>query len=211
MIALRIKEGDMEKKDKKDKRMFLSTGKLILASLTLSFVMILLTYGAVVGMRQKHLEQQADTTLFETMRLADFEGGTYTSEQLKNSKLTVINIWETTCSACLSEMPDLQVVYQNLDPNEVQLIGMCADVVEKDGTVKEDYLAEAKDLLEQAGCTFPQLIPDETAFTFIRSFVSGFPATVFLDSNGKIIGSMAGSRSAEEWLELIGTYLDSVS
>ena len=93
----------MEKKDKKDKRMFLSTGKLILASLTLSFVMILLTYGAVVGMRQKHLEQQADTTLFETMRLADFEGGTYTSEQLKNSKLTVINIWETTCSACLSE------------------------------------------------------------------------------------------------------------
>ena len=76
---------------------------------------------------------------------------------------------------------------------------------------KDLSAAEAADLLEQAGCTFPQLIPDETAFTFIRSFVSGFPTTVFLDSNGKIIGSTAGSRSAEEWLELIGTYLDSVS
>ena len=201
----------MEKKAKKDKRMFLSTGKLILITLTLSFVMILLIYGAVIGMRQKHLEQQADATLFESMNLADYEGRTFTAEQLRNSKLTVINIWETTCSACIGEMPDLQEVYQSLDPKEVQLIGLCADVVEKDGTVKEDYLAEAKTILEKAGCTYPQLIPDETTYTFIHSFVSGYPTTIFLNSEGKIIGSTAGSRDADDWLELISEYLDSVS
>ena len=201
----------MGQKQKKERRLFLSTGKLAGTAFIISFVMILLLYGIVIGIQQRHLEQQADATLFESMSLKDYEGGTYTTEQLKNSKLTVINIWETTCSACISEMPDLEQVYQSLDPKEVQLIGLCADIVEADGTVKDDYLAEAHSLLEQAGCTFPQLIPDETTYTFIRSFVSGFPTTVFLDSNGKIIGSVAGSRSTEDWLQLIGTYVEQAS
>lgn len=44
--------------------------------------------------------------------------------EVKKHTLTVLNFWETWCSPCLRELPDLELTYQKYKDKEVLMIGI---------------------------------------------------------------------------------------
>jgi len=66
------------------------------------------------------------------------DGSTLTSDDLRG-RTVVLNFWATWCLPCRLEMPALQALHDEMDPDQVQVIGISVDVTR--GPVA-DYLAE---------------------------------------------------------------------
>lgn len=94
---------------KKDRRLHLSTSLTVQFCIAASVIALLLSYAYFVGEREKLIEMNASTEVFRNFNVEQLDGSTYTSDQLKQSKLTVLNVWETTCPSCIGEFPDLPV------------------------------------------------------------------------------------------------------
>ena len=200
-----------EPKPKKDRRRHLSTNILVVGCLVLSVILTVYIYAYYVAQRDKQIEANASVDVFRTMNVKQLDGSSFTSEDLKNTKLTVLNVWETTCPACIGEFPTLEEISKELDPSEIQIIGLCHDTVDKDGKVKDDYVATAIEIVDSSGVTFPQLIPDKGISDYLSSVIAGYPTTFFLDSDGKILGTTAGAYNKANWKEMIDKYYKQVT
>ncbi len=117
----------------------------------------------------------------------------------KGYKLTMVNFWEPWCGPCVSEMPDLEDLYEDLGSGtgDINIIGVYS--------TEED----AMEVLKMCGTTYPvlQYVSD------FDSLQSGYvPNTVFFDGDGQIVESniadydnclFVGSRSYDEWKQII--------
>ncbi len=156
----------------------------------------------------------AGTATQPTIGMTDFttttmDGGTFTNEDLADYKLTMVNIWSTTCHFCVEEMPGLELLYQNL-PEGVNLVGICLD-----GDFNKQV---AESILSESGVTFPVLLDSESLGQSLTGYVSSLPTTVFVNSKGELVGQgLAGVPAqgsdqdvADAYLELIEERLGSV-
>lgn len=149
-----------------------------------------------------------------TIGMTDFttttmDGATFTNEDLADYKLTMVNVWSTTCKYCIEEMPGLELLHNSL-PEGVNLIGICLD---------GDFNAEvAKQIMDESGVTFPVLLNSDSLTQSLTGYVSSLPTTVFVDSKGELVGQgiagvpALGSEQdvADAYLELINERLGSV-
>lgn len=108
------------------------------------------------------------------------DGGTFTQDDLTKYDLTMVNIWTTWCGYCIQEMPDLQKLYKDMLPDNVNMISICADA--------NDELDLAKKIIDEQNCSFKTLIPDDKLKESILNDISAFPTTIFLDSKGNLVG-----------------------
>jgi thiol-disulfide isomerase/thioredoxin len=201
----------LEKKSKnmkKDGRMCTSTMKMIVIAAVIGMFILSFSFAYAWGKYEDQIESRASTTVFETVNLEDFEGNSFTMKDLEGTKLVAYNVWETTCPACLSEMGDLEKLSKEYDSSEFKLIGMCADLYDSDGKIKPEQLEKAKELMQNAGVTFPNLVPDKGFMDFYKSTIAGFPTTFFVNSEGKLIDATAGSKSLEKWEEYVNAELE---
>lgn len=190
-------------KPKKDRRLHLSTPLTVQGCIAASLVVLLFSYAYYVGVREKLIETNASTDVFRNMNVELLDGSTFSSEQLKQAKLTVLNVWETTCPSCISEFPALEEISNELNPDEIQIIGLCHDLLNSDGNLRESYVETAKAIISDTGVTYPQLIPNYDMYQYLRSVLAGYPTTYFLSPEGEILESIAGSNNKEGWLEKI--------
>lgn len=190
-------------KPKKDRRLHLSTPLTVQGCIVASLVVLLFSYAYYVGVREKLIETNASTDVFRNMNVELLDGSTFSSEQLKQAKLTVLNVWETTCPSCISEFPALEEISNELNPDEIQIIGLCHDLLNSDGNLRESYVETAKAIISDTGVTYPQLIPNYDMYQYLRSVLAGYPTTYFLSPEGEILESIAGSNNKEGWLEKI--------
>lgn len=157
---------------------------------------------------------QSGATTQPTIGMTDFttatmDGATFTNEDLADYKLTMVNIWSTTCPYCIEEMPGLELLYQSL-PEGVNLVGICLD-----GDFNRQV---AENILSESGVTFPVLLDSESLGQSLTGYVSSLPTTVFVDSKGELVGQgLAGVPAlgsdedvADAYLELIEERLGSV-
>ncbi len=107
------------------------------------------------------------------------DGGSFAAEDLQDADLTAINFWATYCGPCVQEMPDLAALEQEL-PERVRLIGCCLDAP------RETDLA--KQILESAGFTGTTLSSLDGDLLTLALMVQYIPTTVFVDSEGKLVG-----------------------
>ncbi len=127
------------------------------------------------------------------------------SEVFEENKVTMVNIWATFCGPCIREMPDLQKLHEELNEQGVGVLGIIGD------TPDEDNEVAAKKIIETKGVTFINVIPDETIKNSLIESIAGYPTSLFVDSEGKIIGKIiTGSRTKEEYQEIIVELLDSL-
>ena len=123
-------------------------------------------------------DRSGGTNFFVT---TDLKGSTVRSDALFSGyKVTMLNIWDTTCAACITEMPALEKFSHELEEKGGQLVGL---IYTADDPEME---AEAKDIVDDLKLTFTNLLPtDEIKALFP---VQSFPTTFFFNGKGELIG-----------------------
>lgn len=154
----------------------------------------------------------------EVSNLGDFnaqivDGSTAGNEIFADYDLTMVNLWTTTCSYCIQEMPDLEAIRAEMQKKGVKfnIVGMCLDV-NQGGSVDEKKLDKVKTIIEKTGIQYDTLIPDVILWNGRLKGVNAFPETFFVDKNGKIVGeTYVGSNTKADWQEIIDKELSNVS
>ena len=123
------------------------------------------------------------------IKFTDAEGKNYTIEDFKG-KITALNFFNTKCSYCIRELPDLESIMET----EEDVVFVPISVGEKPEDV-EKFLHE-KDI---------NLKP-----YFARNFeltsifnITGFPTAVYFNEEGKLLGMAVGYEEKETVLDLI--------
>ena len=123
----------------------------------------------------------------------------------------MVNIWGTFCTPCINEMPDLGELAEEYEDN-LQIIGIVTDVLNQDGSYSDEQIALAKEIITQTGADYLHLLPSKDLIELKLKNVSSFPETFFVDKNGNLVGSSyLGSRSKEDWAEIINTKLEEIN
>ena len=114
---------------------------------------------------------------FET---TDIDGNPVSSSDIfAEHKVTMINVWETGCGPCLSELSELGEINRGLAEKgkDAAVIGICVDAdTEKD---------LCKALLEENNVDYLNILPYDSMFYDLE--IRGFPTSYFVDSEGKIL------------------------
>lgn len=118
-------------------------------------------------------------------------------------KLTMVNVMTTWCSSCITELPDLAQLSEEVSEDGVQIITIVADTV-FDGAVSQEAVELSKKIRASSGVGYPMLIPDEVLLNGRLKGINAYPETFFVDAVGNIVGSIYyGSKSLNEWREII--------
>ena len=108
------------------------------------------------------------------------DGGEFKPEDFGDYSVTVINFWGTFCGPCISEMPDLAEFYNNL-PDDVNFITYCTDA-----KVNGD---SAQSIIDNAGLKAKVITKADGDFNGVLDQIIYIPTTIFVDKNGKIVGT----------------------
>jgi thiol-disulfide isomerase/thioredoxin len=123
-----------------------------------------------------------------------------TAKLFSSSRLSLVNIWTTTCPYCIEEMPDLQEVSQMITDRDVQVVGIVGD-----GRYNPE---RAREIVEKTGVTYVNVAPSAAFEKTVQSIAYAVPTTLFVDRHGKLIGEpILGMRDKEFFLNEIDTRL----
>lgn len=131
---------------------------------------------------------------FET---EDLEGNACSSKDLfAMHDLTLVNIWATWCGPCIEEMPALEAIYQE---GEIGVVGIAVE------SEKQETAELAAEIAAELGATYPNLRPTQEMIRDFLADVAYLPTTVFVDSEGKVVGGglYIGGRGELEWRDTI--------
>lgn len=142
-------------------------------------------------------EENGNAASFSNFKSTNLQGEAVDGSIVKKADLTVINIWGTFCSPCLEEMPGLGKLAKDYEGKGVQIIGIPVDVT------SDDQLETAKEIISTTGADYEHILPSDDLNEIYLSQVMSIPETLFVDSNGKVLDSVIGARSEDEWKQLI--------
>ena len=140
------------------------------------------------------------------IKFPEFESTTIAGDSIDASifteaEVTMVNIWGTFCGPCINEMPDLAELYGER-PEGCALVGVLTDVYtdENLGIVNLDT---ANQIVTETGVNYDNIIPDETLYQFLAENITGVPTTLYVDSEGNILGGVVGARSKDEYKAIL--------
>lgn len=115
---------------------------------------------------------------FET---TDLDGNAVSSADLfRDNAITMVNCWGTWCGNCINEMPEMAGIHERLQAKGCGIVG-----VEWEQKPIEAVADTARQILADNGITYPNVIQPEP--DPILDLVEGYPTTIFVDSEGKIL------------------------
>lgn len=142
----------------------------------------------------------------------DLDGNPVDQSIFSGHTLTMVNIWATFCTPCLSEMPSLGEINAQYAGKGVQVVGIVTDVLNRDGSLNADQLSTARELVQLTGADYPHLLPSPQLIASKLQFSTVVPETFFVDASGSQVGeSYLGARSKEEWSSIIDSLLEEMS
>ena len=115
-------------------------------------------------------------------KMTDINGNVISSENTKG-KVVVLNFWFTSCKPCISEIPELNEVYEHYEENE--------DVVFASVTFNE--AAQVSTFLKKYPFKYP-IVADAKEICDLFSIV-GYPTNIIIDRNGNYSYNMTGGFS----------------
>ena len=134
---------------------------------------------AIFPVQELASEQSMTSEAMDGFSGVDLDGNALDSSIFAYYDLTMINIWATWCGPCVSELPDLASLYDNL-PENVNLVTVC-----EDGDTESEA---AKEFLAECGAKFRTLAADDAVRGSLLRNVYSYPTTIFVDKNGEIVG-----------------------
>lgn len=134
----------------------------------------------VIPAEPEALDAVSVTAADFTMQDAD---GNSVSLSSFEGKPVVLNFWTSWCSYCKAEMPDFEEAYKQYG-DQVQFVMLNAVKSENNGE-------DGRRFIEDAGYTFPVFYDTDGDATTLYA-IRGFPATIFIDKDGKIVERSLG-------------------
>lgn len=186
-------------KKRPDRRLHVSTLYITLIAMTLLAFLFTFTLTTAWGERMDQLAALSSSDVFKTMDLETLDGTHFTSENLKDARITVFNVWGTECPPCIREIPYLQELNNTYAPGEIQVVGLLSDSVNAQGEVVPAHLDTARKYMEDSGATYQTLILDQATFAFITTNIVGTPTTFYVNSDGEIIRTVTGGNDYGSW------------
>ena len=119
----------------------------------------------------------------------DRDGNAWDQTAFADNRVVMVNFFEPWCGPCISEMPELERLYQDYKDKGVLLIGV--------------YITEEgmESVLAETGVTYPILHYTEAFDALQTGYV---PTTVFFNSTGEIVGDTEiGAHSYDEWAAIL--------
>ena len=148
--------------------------------------------------------QRSDKPVFGDFKAQTIDGTEVDQEIFADADLTMVNIWGTFCGPCIREMPDLGVISRNYADKKVKIVGIISDVAEPNDE-------SALSIIEQTKADYMHLVASEDLVNNYLSLVQVVPTTVFVDSEGKMVGKVySGSKTRDKWEEIIDSSLETV-
>ena len=154
--------------------------------------------------------QSAPAGILSDFSAQDLEGNDFDQTMLQDHTLTMVNVWATFCTPCINEMPDLGTLAQEYQDQGVQIVGLVSDVLTMDGSLDQDQMELAREIVASTSADYTHLVPSEDLY-FLLGQISSVPTTFFVDENGaQVGGTYVGSKDKEQWQEIIDQLLTEV-
>ena len=135
------------------------------------------------------------------------DGETVTQEIFSEADLTVVNLWGTFCGPCISEMPTLGMLHEELE--NVQVLGIVLDCNDQFGGADPEQVNVAMDIMVQTGAAYPSLVLNESLALIGMANFQYIPTTLFVDKNGNLVGTeIVGALDEAGWRETIAQRLE---
>lgn len=131
------------------------------------------------------------------------ENGQQMSMNDLKGKVVFVNLWATWCGPCIKEMPELSAISTELKDKDFKMVGL--NVFHQEGT------PDVKDFLKDKPVSYWVVDGnDELVAAFEQSTgaaIEGVPTTYIIDKEGKIVETLVGMRSKEQFMAEINKYL----
>ena len=118
--------------------------------------------------------------------------GKETSLSQFRGKIVMVNFWESSCSGCASEMPDMQAVYDAWSREDLEILAV------NNG----ERAAFVQSFIDSKRLTFPALLDSDRAVSQVYQ-ISTIPTTFFIDADGIIKRIKSGSFTSQSEIENI--------
>jgi thiol-disulfide isomerase/thioredoxin len=151
--------------------------------------------GTKIQVEQASKGTFADLKVIPQFKVKDINDKEVINDIFKNKKVTMINIWGTFCGPCVEELPPLEELYKEYQSKGFNLIGVVAD-----GETNE---VQAMLILKKTKSDFINLIPNEKFKDDFVNKTKAVPVSVLVNSKGKILETVVGSRSKGEYKKII--------
>jgi thiol-disulfide isomerase/thioredoxin len=181
--------------------------RVLLASTTIALVAALMA-GVVASKVMHHDRAAVDPSKAPSITLTtdgpaqpldkvaftEFDGTKVTLASLRGTPL-VVNFFASTCVPCITEMPALQQVHEQLGA-KVQFLGLAVS----------DRAADAKALVQRTKVTY-RTAQDLDASVMTTLQGNFLPTTVLIDAAGKVVATHTGAVSAGDLRSLLASKL----
>lgn len=131
----------------------------------------------------------------------DLDGNTIKSEDLfKDNQITMLNVWGTWCGNCMGEMEALADLHSRLQEKGCGLVG-----IEFEYQDRSAWEETARDTIETFHIDYPNVLMPEGHP--ILDLIKGYPTTIFVDSEGKVLSVPIEGANVEAYEPTIDSLL----
>lgn len=130
----------------------------------------------------------------------DMNGNTVSSAEIfGGNKVTMVNLWSSTCKGCEDELAQLQDLNDRVADVGGGVIGVIMD------TDMDNAEEKCRAKLEEHGATYINVLATEKMREDLATNV--FPKTYFVDAKGNILDSVTGNLGIKTYEDMFRKYL----
>lgn len=150
-------------------------------------------------------DNNADSTTFSDLSTTDLDGNSMDASIFADHTITLVNVWNIGCTPCVNEIPELDKINTDFSERGAAVVGLYHDF---GSGLPEDEKSELMSILENANASYTQLRVDGTlADDDMIAGIMVLPTTYIVDSNGRILDTVEGSRDYDGWKSVVESYL----
>lgn len=156
-------------------------------------------------------DAQSTGGILSAFSAEDLDGNALDQSILEGHTLTMVNVWATFCTPCISEMPELGELAEEYADKGVQIVGLVSDVLDSDGSVSETQLDTAREIVSATSANYTHIVPSIDLYYGLLYQITSVPTTFFVDETGAQVGyAYLGARDKAEWSTIIDEMLAEV-